>query len=169
MLLLRKGEANMTLRKLSVWLKIIIIAMGIAGLLLYFLFVPFVGMDYVRDGVMTDGQALAWLVFLVPTAMPCYLVLLWCWNAACDIGRDLTFTRRNAARLKYVMYAALADTAYLFIGNPVFFFIDASSPSIFAFFAFVDFAGIVIAVAAGCLSHLVYKAALLREENDSFV
>lgn len=124
----------MTLRKLSVWLKIIIIAMGIAGLLLYFLFVPFVGMDYVRDGVMTDGQALAWLVFLVPTAVPCYLVLLWCWNAACDIGRDLTFTRRNAARLKYVMYAALADTAYLFIGNPVFFFIDASSPSIFAIF-----------------------------------
>lgn len=161
--------ADMTQRRLSVWLKGIVAAMAVAGLLLYFLFVPFVGIDLVESGLFTAAVAWGWFGFLTPSAVPCYLVLVWCWRAASDIGDDASFTRKNAKRLQNIMFACLADTLYLFIGDLIFFLTGASSPAIFAIFAFVAFAGVVLAVAAGCLSHLVYKAALIREENDGFV
>ena len=159
----------MNQKNLSAWLKGIVFAMAVAGILLYLLFVPFIGNDAIVKGTLTSFEAFAWFFFLLPSAIPCYLVLYWCWNASRDIGRDACFTGKNARRLKHMMYASLVDTAYLFLGNMVFLLIGASTPTIFAIFSFVDFAGVVFSVAAGCLSHLVYKAAKMREENESFV
>ena len=47
-----------------------------------------------------------------------------------------------------------------------FLLLDLSHPSIFLFSCFIVFIGIAIAVASACLSHLVRKAAVLREENE---
>lgn len=89
--------------------------------MLYCVFVPLVGMDMVDGGVMTKTAAWAFFAFLVPTAVPCYLVLIWLWNAAGDIGREASFTQKNAARLKNTSIACLADTVYLFEGLIQFF------------------------------------------------
>lgn len=159
----------MNKNNLSVWLKAIIIAMAVMGLVLYFVFVPLVGIDLVKGGAMTKAAAWAFFGFLTPTAVPCYLVLIWLWPVACDIGRDASFTHKNAVRIKNMAIACLADTLYLFAGNLAFFLAKASTAVIFASFSFVAFTGLVLAVAAGCLSHLVYKAAVMREENESFV
>lgn len=162
-------ELTMDNRKLSIWLKFIAVAMATVGIVLYFVFVPLVGMDMVDDGVMTKTAAWAFFAFLVPTAVPCYLVLIWLWNAAGDIRREASFTQKNAVRLKNTSIACLTDTGYLFVGNLAFFLAKSSPAVVFASFCFVVFTGIVLAVAAACLSHLVFKAAQMREENESFV
>lgn len=159
----------MTQKKLSLWLKVIIIAMAVAGLVLFGVFVPLVGIDMVDGGLLTEKAAWCWLEFILPMAVPCYLVLFWCWNASADIGANRSFTRKNAQRLRDIMFACLVTTVYLFIVNLVFFLVNASTALIFACLFFIDFIGAVLAVASGCLSHLVYKAALIREENEQFI
>ena len=155
--------------KLSVWLKAIVIAMAVMGLFLFFVFVPLVGIDLVKNEVITKAVAWAFFGFLTPTAIPCYLVLIWLWFVASDIGKGSSFTHKNSVRIKNMAIACLADTLYLFAGNLAFFLAKASTAVIFASLSFVAFTGLVLAVAAGCLSHLVYKAAVMREENESFV
>jgi hypothetical protein len=46
---------------------------------------------------------------------------------------------------------------------------NINHPAVLLASLFVSFAGVVIAVFAGCVSHLVHKSALLREENEAFV
>lgn len=156
-------------KKLCMWLKAIVIAMAVMGLVLYFVFVPLVGIELVKSGAMNKAVAWAFFGFLTPTAIPCYLVLIWLWFTASDIGKGASFTDKNSLRLKNIAIACLVDTVYLFAGNLAFFFAKASTAVMFASFSFVAFTGLMLAVGAGCLSHLVYKAALMREENESFV
>lgn len=156
-------------KKLCLWLKVIVIAMALIGIVLYFVFVPLVGIDLVNNETMTKAAAWAFFAFLTPTAVPCYFVLVWLWFIARDIGRDESFSHKNSERIKNIAIASFADTIFLFFGNLAFFLADASSAIIFASFSFVAFTGLVISISAGCLSHLVYKAVLLREENESFV
>lgn len=159
----------MSKNKLSLWLKAIVIAMAVMGLVSYFVFVPLVGIDLVKNEAMTKVSAWAYFGFLTPTAIPCYLVLIWLWLVASDIVKGASFTYKNAERVKNMAIACLADTLYLFCGNLAFFLAKASTAVIFASFSLVAFTGLVLAVASGCLSHLVYKAAVMREENESFV
>ena len=58
------------------------------------------------------------------------------------------------------------DSGYLFLGNLVFLLLSMSHPSVFAALLLISFIGIAIAAAAALLSHLVYKAALMREDAD---
>lgn len=159
----------MNQKNLSLWLKIIVIAMMAVGLALYFVFVPFILYQAVKGGMLLAAEAWAWIGFLLASAIPCYIVLCLSWQIAYDISRNEIFTQTNSQRLKKIMICCLADTAYLFIGNLLFYLLSASTTAIFISFTFIDFAGAVLAVAAGCLSHLVYKAAMIREENEGFV
>ena len=61
---------------------------------------------------------------------------------------------------------ALADSAYFFIANLVLFFLNMNHPAILLASLFADFAGVVVAVTAAGLSHLVLKAAAIQQENE---
>ena len=111
----------MNKNKLSVWLKAIVIAMAVMGLVLFFVFVPLVGIDLVKNGALTKAAAWAFFGFLTPTAVPFYLVLIWLWLVASDIGKGATFTYKNSIRIKNMAIACLADTLYLFAGILAFF------------------------------------------------
>lgn len=159
----------MTQKNLSLWLKAIIIAMAVAGIALFFVFVPIVGLNAVDSGTINLTAAWLWFAFLCGTAIPCYLVLFWCWLLSCDVGKNESFTRKNSVRFKNIMIACLVNTVFLFVGNLIFYLLNASTLTVFLSFLFISFAGVVLSIASGCLSHLVYKAALIREENEEFV
>lgn len=154
---------------LSIWLKVILGGMAVCGLLIYFLVIPQIGRDAVLQVPEFAYCFWPWLIFLWLTAIPCYLALVWGWKIASAIGRDESFTRDNAAYLKRIMLAAIADSAFFFAGNLLFLFLNMNHPGIFIASLFICFVGTAIAVAAGCLSHLVEKAAVMREDNESFV
>ena len=98
--------------------------------------------------------------------MPCYITLFFGWSIAAEIGRDNSFSIKNAVSLRNIALLAAGDALFFFAGNVLYLFLNMNHPAIFLVSCFVVFLGVAVAAAAACLSHLVYKAAKLREEND---
>lgn len=159
---------------LSKWLKIIVIGMALCGLVIFFVLVPELVSGMLQQnpdwgGCGTINTFFAWMIFIWAAVFPCYWVLGIVWKIADEIRADRSFTIENSMRVKKIMILALADSAFVFIINIIYFFAGINHPGILMASLFICFAGVVIAVFAGCVSHLVHKAALLREENESFV
>ena len=153
-------------KKLSWWLKGIVIGIGLCGGVVYGYVLPVMGQGLVQDYPEFSGWFWPWLLFLWLTAVPCYMVLLDGWKIASEIGADRSFSTKNARLLKRISILAAGDCAFFFAGNLVFFILNMNHPSVFLASIFVILGGVAVSVAAAVLSHLVYKAAGLQEENE---
>ena len=153
-------------KTLSKWLKLILLGMGIFGLAVYLAVVPSFGDSLRSQYPEFAGRYWPWLIFIWVSGIPCYAVLVLGWRIAANIGRDASFSLENARFLRSIAVLAALDAAYVFLGNLAMLFLDMSHPGVVLLSLLVVFAGAAVAVAAGALSHLVRKAALLQEEND---
>ena len=153
-------------KTLSKWLKLILLGMGICGLAVYLAVVPSFGDSLRSQYPEFAGRYWPWLIFIWVSGIPCYAVLVLGWRIAANIGRDASFSLETARFLRSIAVLAALDAAYVFLGNLAMLFLDMSHPGVVLLSLLVVFAGAAVAVAAGALSHLVQKAALLQEEND---
>ncbi len=151
---------------LSFVLKLVLIGLGAAGIVIYFFVLPILGGDIAAAYPEFAYCYWPWLLFLWLTAIPCYITLVFGWSIATEIGRDNSFCIKNAVSLRNIALLAAGDAVFFFAGNVLYLFLNMNHPAVFLFSCFIVFFGTAIAVAAACLSHLVYKAAKLREEND---
>ncbi|MBO5092761.1 MAG: DUF2975 domain-containing protein [Lachnospiraceae bacterium] len=156
----------MSQRGLANLLKAAIVGVGICGLAIYFYFLPSIGKAVVQYAPEYERCCQAWILFAQVTAIPCYLVLACCWRVASEIGRDNSFSAVNARLLKYIAGLAAFDSVLLLAGNFVFYVLGMNHSGLMLLSVVVVFFGIAVTVAASALSHLVYKAASLREENE---
>lgn len=155
----------MTQKSLSKWLKGIIVGIAICGIIIYGGLLPMFGRDLVEANPEFSYCYYPWLAVLWITAIPCYLVLYNGWKITVEIASDNSFSKENARYLKRICMLALVDSVYFFIANLVLFFLNMNHPGILLASLFVDFAGVVVAVTAATLSHLVLKAAEIQQEN----
>lgn len=88
------------------------------------------------------------------------------WHISGEIAADRSFTEKNALLLKRIAGLALLDSGIFFVGSAAYLLLGLSHPGVALFSLLVVAAGIVFAVAAAALSHLVRKAADLRQENE---
>ena len=151
---------------LAIWLKIILVGVGICGLVVYFVVFPSYGELLVNDYPEFSNRFWPWLIFLWISGIPCYAVLLFGWKIATNIGRDQSFSNVNAKYLKWIAWLAAGDGIFFFVGNIIFLFTNMSHPGVALFSLLVVFAGVAVAVASAVLSHLVQKAAVLQEQSD---
>ncbi len=156
----------MTQKSLSTWLKAVILGIAFCGTVLCGILLPMMGKDIVTENPEFSSWYVPWFAVLWIAAIPCYLVLYHGWKITLQIGRDRSFSMENAIYLKRISILAIADTAYFFLANLLLFFLNMNHPGILMASLFVDFAGVVIAVVAAALSHLVQKAAAMQQEND---
>lgn len=152
--------------KLSKWLKAIIIGTAICGAIIYFYVFPFWGQDILVSHPEFTSWFWPWLIFLWLTSVPCYAVLVCGWKISAEIGKDNSFSVKNANLLKLVSTLAAGDSAFLLIGNIVLLLLSKNHPGILFLSLLIVFAGIAVTVASASLSHLVMKAAKIREENE---
>ena len=150
-------------KKICRWLKGLTVLLGTMG-------VAFFGgvtvlAFYMRQQNPQD-PVWSFVFFSWYTAVLCYGVLFQFWNVCTQIGRDNSFSVKNAVSLRNIALLAAFDAAFFFAGNILFLFLNMNHPAVVLASCFVTFLGVAVAVAAACLSHLVYKAAKLREEND---
>ena len=131
---------------LAKWLKFIIVGAGFCGLLTYTVIMPRFAAYLVRQNSMLEKNVSPWLILIWISAIPCYAVLVLGWKIANNIGRDRSFSYENAEYLKWVSYLSMGDSVFVFLANIIF--------------------GISISICAAALSHLVAKAAEIKEEND---
>ena len=100
------------------------------------------------------------------SAIPIAVALVLFWRICTEIGKDNSFCHKNAWRLTGIGFCALADTAYCVVGTVTVFAVTGGHPGVFLAAATAIFIGLAIALAAFLLSHLVLKAAALKDEND---
>ena len=151
---------------LAKWLKIILIGVGICGLIVFFLIIPLYGASLVSLYPEFSGRYWPWLIFLWICGIPCYAALVFGWKIASNIKNDRSFSQENAGYFKWISWLAAADAVFFFIGNIVLLLMNMSHPGITLFSFLVVFAGVSISVAAAVLSHLLNKAADLKEQSD---
>lgn len=157
---------KMKQESLAKWLKGIIIGVFVCGLILCFYVLPFWGKEVIEENLELSHGFLPWLIFLWIAALPCFAVLILGWKVAGEIDADRSFSEKNAKYLKLVSGLALADSAFIFTGNLLYLILGFSRFGILFLCCLVVFVGIAVSVAAALVSHLVYKAAHMQEENE---
>ena len=90
--------------KLARWIKTVLTGLGICGLLLYGGVIPSLGQSFVDMYPELSGNYVPWLVFLLLTAIPCYLFLIFGWKIATNIGKDRSFCMDNARYLQTIAH-----------------------------------------------------------------
>ena len=162
-----EGDWFMKQEILAKWLKIIIVGVSICILIVYAYATPVFGGNLVYNAYPEfSSWYKPWLLFIIGTAIPIAIALVYCWRIASEIGKDNSFSYVNAKMLKKIAVLAIADAGYFFVGNVVLLFASMNHPGILMLSLMLSFAGIAIAVAFLALSHLVTKAAEIREENE---
>lgn len=156
----------MSQKNLSKWLKGIIAGMAVCGAIIYMYLIPVWGRDLVEANPEFSNCYIPWLAVLLISAIPCYWGLYFGWKIAAEIGKDNSFSRENASYLKNISMLAALDSVYFFGANLVLMLLGMNHPGIFLLSLFVVFAGIAVTVVAAALSHLVKKAADMKEENE---
>lgn len=157
----------MTQKTFANLLKAAVVLALLCCLAVYGLYVPALAEECRSIEASLSSLYLPGLIFVELTFLPILIGLFLAWRVAADIGRDKSFTRENAGRMKNISFLALCDVAYFWLGILVFWFgFNAKSGPMLILAALIGSAGIIVAVCAGALSHLILKAAVLREEND---
>ena len=157
----------MNQKTLSKWLKAVIIGTGIFGFAVFGWLVPAYGANFASMNPEVAYCYWPWMIFLWLCSLPCFASLFFGWKVASNIGKDESFSFDNAKQLKIISNLALADSCFFLIGNWVLVFCDMSHPGVAIVFApFVVFVGVAVAIVTKALSHLVYKSAVMKTEND---
>ena len=161
----------MSQKNLARWIQGILLGFGAFGLffcigVVYFGIIPIIGKDIVIRNPEFAYMYTPWMVFLLLTAIPCYIFLFFGWKISRNIMDDRSFSQENANYLKRMAYLALGDTVFFFIGNIVLFFLSMNHPGMLLGSLIIDFLGISVSVICAALSHLVQKAYELQAEND---
>ena len=153
-------------KALAKWLKIILIGVGVCGLIVYGGVIPGYGASLASQYPEFSGRFWPWLIFLWLTGIPCYAALVLGWRVAGNIGKGRSFSQENARLLALISRLAAGDAVFFFVGNVALWLLDMSHPGVVLLSLLVVFAGVAVAVAAACLSHLVRNAADLQEQSD---
>ena len=82
------------------------------------------------------------------------------------LEQEMTLSKSMVETMKHISTLAAGDSIFFFAGNIIYLIIGFNHPSVVLASLAVVFIGISIAVAAAVLSHLILKAAQLKEEND---
>lgn len=159
-------ESGMNRKTLARCLKGIVCFLILVGVAVYAGMVP----DLIRDAARRFPEfahlATPMIVLISLTALPVALALYELWNICTRIARDRSFCRENARGMAVIGVCALTDTVYCF-GIAVFLSLKgASNPGVLVMMLGVIVVGLLIAVAAFLISHLVEKASAMEEELE---
>lgn len=155
----------MNRKNLSIWLKTIIVCIGICGALIYVLVLPIIS-DVLQPFASDVSAKYLWLSLLWLSGLPCYAVLIFSWLVCRDIENGRAFSVENAKRLRIISILSGADTIFLLLGNTILFLLEKNNIFTMAFCALIAFLGVAFSVAIAALSHLADRACELQEECD---
>lgn len=157
----------MNQENLAKYLRAITIGVGVLGLFLCFWLFPFLGKELIsQKGVSYEEWYYPWLFLCWAVVLPCYFILFQFWGIVKEIGNDNSFCQENVVRLKKISQSCMVSLLILFVGNIVYFIMGWNQLGAFLLCMVIVCAGLVLAVLSAALSHLVYKAVMLKEENE---
>ncbi len=153
-------------KELSRWLRVVVIIGWCTCALLSVFVAPKLAQDAALD--IPELAYLEWpclAIFWLGMA-PIVIALWHSWQIFGEIGRDNSFCRENARRLRIISGLALADTVLCLLSIVLLLLLNALHPGVFLLMLLIAVVGAGITAAAAALSHLTLKAAILQDEND---
>ena len=153
-------------KELSVWLRVVVVLIGLAVLFLGVVFLPALGRDTVDMNPELSHLFWPCLLFLWATLLPVLAALVLAWLIFAEIGRDNSFCMENARRLRAISILALIDTMLYIVWIVALGMLNVLHPSVLIGSVCIVFMGVGFTVGAAALSHLAQKAAALKDEND---
>ena len=153
-------------KELEKWLKIVIIAVALCGLIVCGVAIPWIGHVLIECDTQISYMYIPWLIFFIISAVPCYVIMYLGWKVAVNRGNDRSFSLENAKYIKLASKIILLDAIYFFVINICFGKVYINHPGVILALVFIVFAGVIASVVAAVLSHLVIKAADLQEQSD---
>ncbi len=152
--------------EIAKWLTWITYSIGMAGAVVFFFLVPIVA-----GQMRLEYPEAAWLYwpglgcnFLV--AAGCYLILYQFWTVCREIGRDNSFSMENAQAFKRISRIAAGLAVVWFLALAGLTVVHALWAGILLFLFFAVFISFAVAICAAALSHLVWKAYEMKQENE---
>lgn len=156
----------MNQKTLSRWLKVITVVLGLMGIAFYAGVFPQLVSDFGEMFPEFKHLVLPSLIGIWASGVPCYISLVLFWRICTRIGQDRSFCTENAKSLQYIGLLAIFDSLLCLAVTVLLVVNGAINPGTYIIAFTIMFAGAAVAVAAMALSHLVMKAALLKDEND---
>lgn len=153
-------------KTLSKWISVVLIGAALIGFVIFFVLIPVYGKTLLNAYPEFSNCYWPWLIFLWLFSIPCYAAIITGLKISNRIGMDLSFSMENAEALKMISYLAAGDTLFFALGNIAMLLLDMSHPGIMVGALLISFVGFAVSIAAAALSHLVKKAAIMKEEND---
>lgn len=152
----------------TLFLKFVVILIGIPVLALCIFFVP--GIANYSAELYPDHPFIQYLVFidLYATAIPFYFALYQAFILLTYIGTNKAFSELSVRSLKIIKYCAIAISGLYVAGLPLFYLIAEKddAPGIIVIGMVIIFASMVIAVFAAVLQKLLKEAIDIKSEND---
>ena len=74
-------------KELEKWLKIVIIAVALCGLVVCAVAIPWIGHVLIASDPQLSDMYIPWLVLFIISAIPCYVILYLGWRVAVNIGK----------------------------------------------------------------------------------
>lgn len=156
----------MSQKTLSRWLKAALAALAIILAVVYAVVIPSYGISLKTQNPEFSNRFYPWLFFLLATAIPFYAAVVFGWLISANIGANRSFSRANARYLKIISILTGAASLYFSVGNTVLLFLNMSHPGVWIFLHLFVLAGFAATVGTAALSHMVLKAAEMKDEND---
>lgn len=156
----------MSQKEVSKWLKVITILVGAAGILFFFVVMPFMANDVAV--AYPEAAYLKWpgMIYGWGIGVICYAILYQFWKVCVEIGHDNSFSAENAKAFATISRLATFMAVVWFGGVIFLIVVRCLGPAYGIFMILIAFICIVVAVLAAALSHLVYKSYELRQENE---
>ncbi|MDE8564881.1 DUF2975 domain-containing protein [Anoxybacillus rupiensis] len=152
----------------TLFLKIVVILIGIPVLALCIFLVPALG--NVAAKLLPEFASIKYLVFIVfyASAVPFYFALYQAFNLLRYIDKNEAFSELSVIALKKIKYCAITISSLHALVLPFFYLFAEKddAPGVILLGLVVPFASMVIAVFAAVLQKLLKTAIDIKSEND---
>ncbi len=130
------------------------------------LIAPVMGRAVAEDYPDYAYMYLPCLIYIWMAAVPVLISCVISIRIFLEIGRDNSFCEENAARLRHIGRLFLFETVYLFLGITLMGILGMLFLTVFLCLALACSVSLCATIVCSALSHLTYKAYLLKRDSE---
>ncbi len=151
----------MTVKRINLMFKSIIVILGVSGLSLLVFAAPLISQNLEETNLNTVIQVMLWI-----TAIPVLFILMTLWKISSRLLNETVFSKETSEGLIKIAYASLIESGIYGVTLIFGLFQLKGNYPYFLVCFFFFFLGLVIAVIASLLSYIFRMAHELKDEND---
>ena len=147
-------------------MKLAALAAALIGLLAAFVFLPMLASALLEEFPAYQKWYWPCLIYGWVVLLPGFAGLWEFWKICVEIGRDNSFSQKNARALFRICLLALTMAALLAVGVAALCLLGMGLPALLIAMLGFGAACALVALLANALSQLVRRAAAIKSEND---